>query len=199
MISSALYNLGTNFADSGDYEQAEVYIKQAVEITEKEKLTNLPHSLFSYAKILFKQGKMNEAIQVSKKGLSAALYQGDELFAKLQGYLKALYVDAVDQQGVNQTIEYLEKIRTIHILKTLPVRPQLLTQTQKNLKHPMYIIRKCLRLKHKFKGENACMTFKKKVCLILGLSLVLVCGFGSNLTEDQTQNTFHIASDRFQT
>ncbi|AOR98934.1 hypothetical protein Bsub01_00629 [Bacillus subtilis] len=42
------------------------------------------------------------------------------------------------------------------------------------------------------------MTFKKKVCLILGLSLVLVCGFGS-LTENQTQNTFHIASDRFQT
>lgn len=109
LISSALYNLGTNFADSGDYEQAEVYIKQAVEITEKEKLTNLPHSLFSYAKILFKQGKMNEAIQVSKKGLSAALYQGDELFAKLQGYLNALYVDAVDQQGVNKTIEYLEK------------------------------------------------------------------------------------------
>lgn len=142
---------------------------------------------------------MNEAIQVSKKGLSAALYQGDELFAKLQGYLKALYVDAVDQQGVNKTIEYLEKIRTIHILKTLPVRPQLLTQTQKNLKHLIYIIGKCLRLKHKFKGENACMTFKKKVCLILGLSLVLVCGFGSNLTENQTQNTFHIASDRFQT
>lgn len=43
------------------------------------------------------------------------------------------------------------------------------------------------------------MTFKKKVCLILGLSLVLVCGFESNLTENQTQNTFHIASDRFQT
>ncbi|MCY9419395.1 tetratricopeptide repeat protein, partial [Bacillus inaquosorum] len=61
LISSALYNLGTNFADSGDYEQAEVFMKQAVEITEKEKLTNLPHSLFSYAKILFKQGKMNEA------------------------------------------------------------------------------------------------------------------------------------------
>lgn len=43
------------------------------------------------------------------------------------------------------------------------------------------------------------MTFKKKVCLILGLSLVLVCGFGSNLTVDQTQNTFYIASDRLQT
>lgn len=43
------------------------------------------------------------------------------------------------------------------------------------------------------------MTFKKKVCIILGLSLVLVCGFGSNLTENQTQNTFHIASDRLQT
>ncbi|MGG1247698.1 hypothetical protein ABE206_12765 [Bacillus spizizenii] len=51
---------------SGDYEQTEVFMKQAVERTEKEKLTNLPHSLFSYAKILFKQGKMNEAIQVSK-------------------------------------------------------------------------------------------------------------------------------------
>ncbi|ADM37262.1 response regulator aspartate phosphatase [Bacillus spizizenii ATCC 6633 = JCM 2499] len=109
LISSALYNLGTNFADRGDYQQAEVFMKQAVEITEKEKLTNLPHSLFSYAKILFKQGKMNEAIQVSKKGLSAAIYQGDELFTKLQGYLKALYVDAVDQQGVNKTIEYLER------------------------------------------------------------------------------------------
>ncbi|CAN2255111.1 hypothetical protein STFR1_70155 [Bacillus vallismortis] len=77
------------FADSGDYEQAEVFMKQAVEITEKEKLTNLPHSLFSYAKILFKQGKMNEAVQISKKGLSAALYQGDELFAKLQSYFKS--------------------------------------------------------------------------------------------------------------
>lgn len=43
------------------------------------------------------------------------------------------------------------------------------------------------------------MTFKKKVCLILGLSLVLVCGFGTDFTENQTQNTFHIASDRLQT
>lgn len=141
---------------------------------------------------------MNEAIQVSKKGLSAALYQGDELFAKLQGYLNALYVDAVDQQGVNKTIEYLERNKNYSYIEDIACETATSMQTQKNLKHPMYIIRKCLRLKHKFKGENACMTFKKKVCLILGLSLVLVCGFGS-LTENQTQNTFHIASDRFQT
>ncbi|MFG3446269.1 tetratricopeptide repeat protein [Bacillus velezensis] len=109
LISSALYNLGTNFGDRGDYEKAEIFLRQAVEITEKAKLSNLPHSLFSYAKFLFKQGKMAEGIQASKKGLSAAVYQGDKLFESLQGYLKALYVDAVDQQGVNETIEYLEK------------------------------------------------------------------------------------------
>ncbi len=104
LISSALYNLGTNFGDRGDYEKAEIFLRQAVEITEKAKLSNLPHSLFSYAKFLFKQGKMAEGIQASKKGLSAAVYQGDKLFENLQGYLKALYVDAVDQQGVNETI-----------------------------------------------------------------------------------------------
>ncbi|HDR6219376.1 MULTISPECIES: Rap family tetratricopeptide repeat protein [Bacillus amyloliquefaciens group] len=109
LISSALYNLGTNFGDRGDYEKAEIFLRQAVEITEKAKLSNLPHSLFSYAKFLFKQGKLAEGIQASKKGLSAAVYQGDKLFENLQGYLKALYVDAVDQQGVNETIEYLEK------------------------------------------------------------------------------------------
>lgn len=109
LISSALYNLGTNFGDRGDYEKAEIFLRQAVEITEKAKLSNLPHSLFSYAKFLFKQGKMAEGIQASKKGLSAAVNQGDKLFENLQGYLKALYVDAVDQQGVNETIEYLEK------------------------------------------------------------------------------------------
>lgn len=43
------------------------------------------------------------------------------------------------------------------------------------------------------------MTFKKKVCLILGLSFVLVCGFGSSLTENQTQNSFQITSVRLQT
>lgn len=42
-------------------------------------------------------------------GFSAAIYQGEELFTKLQGNLKALYVDADDQQGVNKTIEYLER------------------------------------------------------------------------------------------
>ncbi|MED5095666.1 tetratricopeptide repeat protein [Bacillus siamensis] len=109
LISSALYNLGANFGDRGDYEKAEILLRQAVELSEKAKLSNLPHSLFSYAKFLFKQGKMAEGIQASKKGLSAAVYQGDKLFENLQGYLKALYVDAVDQQGVNETIEYLEK------------------------------------------------------------------------------------------
>ncbi|MCY8513573.1 Rap family tetratricopeptide repeat protein [Bacillus atrophaeus] len=109
LISSALYNLGANYSDRGEHSQAEIFLKQAVEITEKEKLSNLPHSLFTYAKVLFKQGKMGEGIQASKKGLSAAVYQGDKLFETLQGYLKALYVDAVDQQGVNNTIEYLEK------------------------------------------------------------------------------------------
>ncbi len=43
------------------------------------------------------------------------------------------------------------------------------------------------------------MTFKKRLSIILGLSFVLVCGFGTNFTENQTQNTFHIASDRLQT
>ncbi|AWM18348.1 hypothetical protein D3797_004755 [Bacillus subtilis] len=47
------------------------------------------------------------------------------------------------------------------MLKTLPVRPQLLT------KHLMFII--CLE-----------------------------CGLGTNLTENQTQYTFHIASNRLQ-
>ncbi|MGG3326391.1 tetratricopeptide repeat protein, partial [Bacillus velezensis] len=109
LISSALYNLGANYADRGEHSQAENFLKQAVEITEKAKLSNLPHSLFSYAKVLFKQGKMAEGMQASKKGLSAAVSQGDKLFESLQGYLKALYVDAVNQQGINDTIEYLEK------------------------------------------------------------------------------------------
>ncbi len=43
------------------------------------------------------------------------------------------------------------------------------------------------------------MNFKKSVSIILGLSLILVCSFGTNLTENQTQNAFHIASDRLQT
>lgn len=40
---------------------------------------------------------------MSKKGLSAALYQGDKLFESLQKYLEALYINAVDQAGIKIT------------------------------------------------------------------------------------------------
>ncbi|SPT94347.1 Uncharacterised protein [Bacillus tequilensis] len=43
------------------------------------------------------------------------------------------------------------------------------------------------------------MTFKKRLSIILGLSFVFLCGFGTDFTENQTQNTIHLASDRLQT
>jgi response regulator aspartate phosphatase H len=46
---------------------------------------------------------------MSKKGLSAAISQGDKLFVSLQKYLEALYINAVDQVGIKKTIDYLER------------------------------------------------------------------------------------------
>ncbi len=109
LLSSAYYNIGKNYGDLEEYSKAEIYLKKAAEISEKYKLGNLPHSLFTYAKLLFKQGKTSEAIQISKKGLSSAIYQGDKLFESLQKYLEALYINAIDQLGIKKTIDYLEK------------------------------------------------------------------------------------------
>ncbi|MEE2577573.1 tetratricopeptide repeat protein, partial [Pseudomonas aeruginosa] len=63
LLSSAYYNIGKNYGDLEEYNKAEIYLKKAAEISEKYKLGNLPHSLFTYAKLLFKQGKTTEAIQ----------------------------------------------------------------------------------------------------------------------------------------
>lgn len=48
----------------------------------------------------------------------------------------------------------------------------------------------------KLKKESASM--KKSICIILGLSLSLVCGLGMNSVE-KTHDTFQTASDRLQT
>ncbi|MFT4399437.1 aspartate phosphatase [Bacillus sp. SW14] len=109
LLSSAYYNLGKNYADLGINDKADYFLNEAVKISESAKLSNLPHSLFTYAKFLFKQEKTGEAIKMSKKGLSAALYQGDKLFESLQKYLEALYINAVDQVGIKKTIDYLER------------------------------------------------------------------------------------------
>ncbi|KDN89921.1 aspartate phosphatase [Bacillus amyloliquefaciens] len=105
LLSSAYYNIGKNYGDLEEYSKAEIYLKKAAEISEKYKLGNLPHSLFTYAKLLFKQGKTSEAIQISKKGLSSAIYQGDKLFESLQKYLEALYINAIDQMGIKKTAD----------------------------------------------------------------------------------------------
>lgn len=39
---------------------------------------------------------------MSKKGLSAAISQGDKLVVSLQKYLEALYINAVDQSGIKK-------------------------------------------------------------------------------------------------
>ncbi|RPK02443.1 hypothetical protein EH11_01773 [Bacillus subtilis] len=109
LLSSAYYNLGKNYADLGINDKADHYLNEAAKVSESAKLSNLPHSLFTYAKFLFKQGKTSEAIKMSKKGLSAAISQGDKLFVSLQKYLEALYINAVDQAGIKKTIDYLER------------------------------------------------------------------------------------------
>ncbi|MBU5262307.1 response regulator aspartate phosphatase [Bacillus atrophaeus] len=109
LISSALYNIGKCYGEMENFEKAEKYIEKSVRISDQAKLNNLPHSMFTLAKYLFKQGKSKCAAEVSNKGLAIALQQGDGLFVSLQQYLKALYIDAIDQSGVKNTIQYLEK------------------------------------------------------------------------------------------
>ncbi|KFF56385.1 hypothetical protein CM50_07560 [Bacillus subtilis] len=61
-------------------DEADHFLNEAAKISESAKLSNLPHSLFTYAKFLFKQEKTSEAIKMSKKGLFAA---SDKLFLSL--------------------------------------------------------------------------------------------------------------------
>ncbi len=91
------------------------------------------------------------------------------------------------------------RIRITHMLKILLAKLHLFTQIQGSLRILIFIIRKWLIRKHKFKGESACMNFKKSIFIVLGLSLTLVCGLGMNSVEKQAQDTIKVASDRLQT
>lgn len=66
-------------------------------------------------------------------------------------------IRAVDQHGVNQTIEYLEKSNDFYVediaFGTAPAYAN-------SKEFETSIIKKWLKLKHKFKGENNCITFK---------------------------------------
>lgn len=57
LLSSAYYNLGKNYADLGINDKADHFLNEAAKVSESAKLSNLPHSLFTYAKFLLSKGK----------------------------------------------------------------------------------------------------------------------------------------------
>ncbi|MEC1561971.1 MULTISPECIES: hypothetical protein [Bacillus] len=61
----------------------------------------------------------------------------------------------------------------------------------------MFIIKKCLKRKTKFRGENACMNFKKGVIIILS-AVTLSLGLVTTFTVEQSE-AYHQFSDRNQT
>ncbi|MEC1024058.1 hypothetical protein [Bacillus paralicheniformis] len=68
-------------------------------------------------------------------------------------------------------------------------------QNQRNMKYLMFTIKKCLKRKNKFRGENACMDFKKGVIIILS---AVILGLGITFTVEQSE-AYHQLSDRNQT
>lgn len=58
---------------------------------------------------------------MSKKGLSAAISQGDILFVSLQKYLEALYINAVEQAGIKKTIDYLERNKNYAYVENITI------------------------------------------------------------------------------
>ncbi len=60
----------------------------------------------------------------------------------------------------------------------------------------MFIIKKCLKRKNKFRGENAYLNFKKVVIIILS-TVTLSLGLVTTFTVEQSE-VYHQLSDRNQ-
>lgn len=135
---------------------------------------------------------------MSKKGLSAAISQGDKLVVSLQKYLEALYINAVDQSGIKKTIDYLERNKNYAYVKDIAIDTAEVFQNQRNLKHHMFIIKKYLKRKNKFRGENACMNFFEKGVIIILTAVTLSLGLVTTFTVEQSE-AYHQLSDRNQT
>ena len=110
IYSSALYNLGKCYGELGYREEAEQYLTESADLAKKELLPTLPHTLYTLAKLLFRQNEQTEARRILEDGKLAAKKHEDQLFCHMFEYLDALYVQEINEEQLQKTIDYLEKL-----------------------------------------------------------------------------------------
>lgn len=113
VIGSALFNLGNCYYQMNDLAEARRYLKDSIEVFEKENLTHLNRSLdplFMLTQILFKQKQIEESLTLYQQGIIKACELEDEIYICKFQFLKALYVDA-DITIIDDTLDLLEDKR----------------------------------------------------------------------------------------
>ncbi|WP_417894894.1 tetratricopeptide repeat protein [Bacillus pumilus] len=113
VIGSALFNLGNCYYQMNDLAEASRYLKDSLEVFEKENLTHLNRSLdplFMLTQILFKQKQIEESLTLYQKGIMKACELEDEIYICKFQFLKALYVDA-EITIIDDTLDLLEDKR----------------------------------------------------------------------------------------
>lgn len=113
VIGSALFNLGNCYYQMNDLAEASRYLKDSLEVFEKENLTHLNRSLdplFMLTQILFKQKQIEESLTLYQQGIIKACELEDEIYICKFQFLKALYVDA-EITIIDDTLDLLEDKR----------------------------------------------------------------------------------------
>ncbi|WEZ71955.1 Rap family tetratricopeptide repeat protein [Bacillus altitudinis] len=113
VIGSALFNLGNCYYQMNNLATASRYLKDSLEVFEKENLTHLNRSLdplFMLTQILFKQKQIEESLTLYQQGIMKACELEDEIYICKFQFLKALYVDA-EIKIIDDTLDLLEDKR----------------------------------------------------------------------------------------
>ncbi|NPC94014.1 tetratricopeptide repeat protein [Bacillus sp. WMMC1349] len=108
LISSAYFNLADCYDCMADVDTAVKYAEKAVKINIEEKYDNLPHSLYFYTHLLFKQKNDRYAVEMLQTSLEIAKKYDDPLHTSLLEYLKALYLYSLNKNLILKIFNYLE-------------------------------------------------------------------------------------------
>ncbi|MDA1475782.1 Rap family tetratricopeptide repeat protein [Bacillus changyiensis] len=109
LISSAYFNLADCYDCMGDLDTAVKYAEKAVEINIKQKYNNLPHSLYFFSQLLFKQKNYKHALKMFHIGIQTAQEYKDSLFTSLFEFLEALYIYSANKTEILKVFKYLDK------------------------------------------------------------------------------------------